>query len=206
MSLSDIATLAGAIQAFAVAIAVACGGVWAWYQFVTLRATSKARAELAKLQTEVQSLRRGLIERGTMNLTMTTLPLPPGRMVMATVTVHNAGNCAEVINWASASCVAVPVQHMPNGLTVDRATALGGVGFSDAVQLHTSSMAPGERQTFPYVFSFPSDGLYLILFSVACSASEQTRLQADHAAVGISPRGEATWNASTFVRIAETAT
>src|SRR5262245_18699866 len=63
------AHLASGFQSIVIAIAVVVGGVWTAWTFSTLKSAERARSELekAKLELEVQSLRRPVLD-----LTITT--------------------------------------------------------------------------------------------------------------------------------------
>jgi hypothetical protein len=180
--------------------AVVIGGGWALYTFASLR-----QVEIAK--TEVEQMRRNLLQRGKLDITMQHSEI--GRTADATslllvnITIHNDGNRSEVIDWRKSGMKVTPVKLGKNGnLAYGITEDIKYVHPIAGQALISTSILPGQTQTLPFLLAIESSGLYFLAFQAEVSPSERDANAAEHKTIGVTPE-RLVWETSTYVFIEE---
>ncbi len=173
MTIKDWSDLAGAIQAFTLALAVIVGGGWALFRFLSLNSIAKARAEL-------EAARRALRERGTLDIRIEHQPTAPSKgkkiWLLCNVFIENSGNGTEAIDWASSRFIAIPIALKTNQAEVLFANAIAGSSCRSSKSKSTIVL-PGDKFQEPYLICLPGHGLYKLSFEAQISSTAQEDME-----------------------------
>lgn len=174
--------IAQGVQAIAIVVAIVIGGIWALYQFRTLRAIDKAyadldksRAEVEKTRVDVERIQQLLLDRGVINISCKPYYYETEnsiRYIGLNLVVENCGTRHEVINWTESIYLAAPVITNPDG-SIGKGEIIKGLIFSLVEEMSKySALNPGEKQEFPVLFPIEKHGLYSL--EVCLKASEES--------------------------------
>jgi hypothetical protein len=196
MNNEQFSKIASGIQAIVVSLAVIVGGGWTLYTFGSLQQVERAR-------TEVEKLRRSLLERGVLVITLRPSQVksaqPSTRYVLVDVAVQNQGNSTEVIDWSKSGLRLTKVD-------VDRGGGLAfgqtlDVGYSLPGRLvQSSSILPGQTRGLAFLVPLQQPGVYHIAFEAIISPTETAVHMREHALIGVTP-DEVMWGASTYFSV-----
>lgn len=200
MNLTQFKELAEAAQSIAVAIAVLAGGIWALFRFWSL-------GEVRKSKVEIEHLRKSLLERGTLNISIAaeimrnsddTDPL----YLRVDVTMTNVGNRSEALDWTNGAAHTSRVTGHVNGTVtladwIETSLVVGKYG-----RRISSTLSPGESKTFPFLVPVATPGLYYIAVVVPGSPEETADSEREHTRVAAGKIGLLRWTAETFIQVA----
>ena len=185
MDFEQFSYLASAIESLVLAVAVIGGGVWALYQFRSLRKIETARTELEKV-------RRSLRERVVLNITMEPSQLTrsdSARYISVKLDIENTGSRTEVINWRDSKLLITKATIDEDGrkifgdsIHVDH--DLPGIGAS------ASAITPGQTESFQFLVSVSEPGVYHLLFQAETSPEEASLSDEEYGAAGIVEKGQ----------------
>jgi hypothetical protein len=198
MPLEDFKNLAAGIQSLLVGVAVLIAGAWTLFRFFSLKEVNKAKAELEKAKRELQQ--RGQL-RVEMRATQIFSSDRAEKYINVSLIVTNLGNRTEVIRWRDSRFSAALVSK----------GADGALHFGDEIHAHVhslhvaleaSTIDPGVSDTYAFLISVESEGVYFVESSLAGSPAE-TATAIDAISVVASKPDLAYWGASMYVSVAE---
>lgn len=201
MTPAELATLASAIQALFVAIAVVVGGIWALFRYRMLNESARASAELARLHEALE--REPAI---TLRVGVEVFPAigDVTRSMHVVARLHNTGKAPDVIDWSA------------SGVSSARVT-----GFADGTPLFDAwrttklvtdfpwkgaDVQPGEEATFGLLVPVAEPGVYCVEVFVALSLRSVEASSMAIAAAGVHRETPLELSSVAFVLVADDAT
>lgn len=215
--------LASGIQSLAVAVAVIVGGLWTGWTFYALKSSEKALSELekTKLELEVQSLRRPVLE---LSIGAEVLPHvrnieeafrykigllgqklkrgAPKRHVHVTVTIKNNGNRDAVLDTSKDTLF---VRRLRSELgSIGEGFQYVGKGYrfrgidNDPKSV---SVLPSHHQELHYIVEVEEENIYQFEFSVPGDNESAGQFNFEVITGTQTKGGGTTWSAVTFLAV-----
>jgi hypothetical protein len=158
MSISEFNDLASAIQSICLSLGILVGGVWALYQFFSLKTIETKKAELKALENSLQ--RKVTLE---VSLKTDIFDSEFGKMAIVNVEIHNKGTHPECLDWERAVLNA----HRMTSATASEIDFADNysVGYED-LALSPLEIHGGNKESLKFVIHFPEKGLHHIHFSI----------------------------------------
>ncbi|WP_296936259.1 hypothetical protein [uncultured Marinobacter sp.] len=198
MTLSELKNLADIIQSFIISFAALSGGLWALYQFHSLKRIEKAKSEL-------KAIKRSLEERGILSAGVDAFPtcFQDKLFIQVRVQIENVGNTSEVINWDDSGVVASKVVKAENGIIEFSKDGFHGYQDED-VSAEDSCVDPGVKLVTSFLVHVTEPGIYFIDFAASCSplASQNAAESRTRSGIGGSSANYS-WYSDTFVVVPE---
>lgn len=176
MDVDRFKSIAAGVQSIALSLAVVVGGIWTLYTF-------SAFEEIDRRQAELETVRRGLVERGILDIGMTTRQEPGDaggqRYLVVTVEITNRGNRSEALRWDAGGLLAARTGIASDGRQVQgspvqaRYARVGG-------EPESSTILPGQTRRFPFLLGLDAAGMYLLQFEAEVSPLELPAMAAEH--------------------------
>ena len=207
MTIDEYKSLAAAVQSAVIALGVVIGGIWTVWTFTTLK-----QAEKAKLDLEVQQLRRPAIE---LSVVVTQLDKPDSlrstsykqdhtafKLGLATVTVRNLGNKTAEIDISQETLFVRRLNSVVGtGVEGFQGTARKYIARSTVASPTKVMVLPSNKQELSYLLELEENALFQIEFSVQAPTGAAGQLKAPVFDAGGTVReaGGPTWSTYTFV-------
>lgn len=166
--------LAAGVQSSVLAVAVIIGGVWTFYTFDSLRAKSRAEAELVGLE---QRIREQGVVSASLQATAFKIHGDSSRYISATATVRNNGNRNMTLyfdQWVFAfSKVDAFSSERPTFVPIGRSPAFYfNMEKNELESIPYVVLLSGEEYELHSVIKAPSRGLYFVEFEAELGKKE----------------------------------
>lgn len=175
--------IASAFQSIVIALSFIVVGVWTIFTFDALQARDRARAELTRLEQDIQQQRARAVLPVTLEANQQTLPGDQGRYIQVTAHIENLGNRSVRVGLGNEVVAAAKVVHNEQGhLETEKTYHAGVVAFSDAEQTSIwnvpfAVLDPHDSGTLPFWVRVGDPGLYLVEFQAMVTGPDEEESQ-----------------------------
>ena len=171
MTLEELKEIANVFQALAVGVAVLAGGGWALFRYFSLRSIQSAKANLEKTLVELEGARRGLLERGIIDINLKTEQIYSGDnyLICVEATLTNKGSSTEIIVWSKGSMSAEKVICKSDGGIELSGNIISGYRLGKTKE---TVLLPSETANPSFIICVPDSGIYHLEFKACCSVMQ----------------------------------